>query len=98
MAFTENDLKEQEHAFVTLKEEFSRTTARLDGMLKESGLSGNDLKKALEESRSPELEKLFEQAKAEAAQAGRTRAAQVTSAETAEAGKTGRRPRGALVI
>lgn len=76
MAFTEKDMKEQEQVFAALKDEFSRLNARHEGMLKDAGLSADDLKKSLEEKHSPDMEKLLEQARVEAAQAGKTRAAQ----------------------
>jgi hypothetical protein len=68
MEFTEKELREQELAFEAVKEEMSRLNARFDGMIKEAGLSHDDLQKSLEGQRSPEEEKLLEQARA--AQAG----------------------------
>lgn len=76
MAFTENDVRQQEQAFAAVKEEFSRLNARFDGMLKESGLSVEDLKKSLAEKHDPELERLLNQAKEEAARQGKARVAQ----------------------
>jgi len=99
MEFTEKCLREQEQAFEALKEEFSRLTAHFDGMLKEAGLSADDLKKTLEEKLDPELEKALERAKAEAAQAGRARAIQVEAPAAAQAGSVGRKlPPGAVSI
>ena len=99
MQFTEKDLLEQEQAFEALKDEFSRVNARFDGMLKESGLSEDDLRKSLEEKRSPEMEKLFEQARAEAARAGQARAAQANVAAPADqAASAGRGRPGAVKI
>jgi len=92
MQFTEKDLLEQEQAFEALKDEFSRVNARFDGMLKESGLSEDDLRKSLAEKRSPELDKVLEQARAEAAHAGQARAAQ--AGEAAPAGQTASAGRG----
>jgi ElaB/YqjD/DUF883 family membrane-anchored ribosome-binding protein len=96
MAFTEKDMKEQEQVFAALKDEFSRLNARHEGMLKDAGLSADDLKKSLAEKQPPEMEKLLEQAKAEAAQAGKARAAQSSPAESAPAGKSGRGRPGAV--
>ena len=86
MAYAEKELREQKQSFEALKEEFSRLNAQYDGMLKESGLSSADLKKALEGKHSPELEKALEQAKAEAARAGQARKAQAEPAPAHSAG------------
>jgi len=96
--FTEKELREQEQAFEALKEEFSRVSARFDGMLREAGLSADDLKKALEEKHDPEVEKLLEQARAEAAQAGRARAAQAGMVEARPSGSARRGRPGAVSI
>ena len=98
MAFTEKDLPAQEQALGALKEEFSRLNAQFDGMLKESGQSADDLKRVLEKQHSPELEKLLEQAKGEAAHAGQARKAQVKAADAAPAHSAGRGRPGAVKI
>ncbi|MCL2029108.1 MAG: putative porin [Deltaproteobacteria bacterium] len=76
----------QEQALEAVKEEFSRLNAQFDGMLKESGLSSGDLKAALEKKHSPELDKLLDQAKAEAVRAGQARKAQADAAQAPSAG------------
>ena len=93
MEFTEKNLLEQEQAFEALKDEFSRLNARFDGMIKESGLSEDNLRKSLEEKRSPELDKVLEQARAEAAHAGQARAAQANAAAPADQATSGGRGR-----
>jgi ElaB/YqjD/DUF883 family membrane-anchored ribosome-binding protein len=90
MAFTENDLREQEQAFAAIQDEFSRLNALHDGMLKDAGLSAEDLRKSLEEKLPPDLEKALNQAKEDAARAGKARAAQAGSAQSASAGRSGR--------
>ncbi|MCL1889960.1 MAG: hypothetical protein FWF99_05600 [Desulfovibrionaceae bacterium] len=97
MAFTEQNMKEQEQVFLAIKDEFSRLNAQLDGMRKEAGLSAEDLKKSLEEKRSPDLEKALSQAREEASRAGQARAAQAAPAQSA--GKSAGRSRpGAVKI
>ncbi|MCL1916588.1 MAG: hypothetical protein FWG17_07810 [Desulfovibrionaceae bacterium] len=98
MAFEEKEMKEQEQAFLAIKDEFSRLTAQLDGMCQEAGLSAEDLKKTLEEKLPPELEKALNQAKEEAARAGQARAAQAGPAQSAPAGRSGRGRPGAVKI
>jgi hypothetical protein len=99
MTFMENDLLKQRQDFELLQEEFSRLSARFGGMLREGGLSEDDLKKYMEKQHSSELEKLLEQAKAEAARAGQARAAQAGSvAPAASAQSTGRGRPGAVKI
>jgi hypothetical protein len=98
MAFTEKDLREQEQAFEALKEEMSRLNARFDGMLKDTGLSLEDLDASLEEKRSPELEKLLEQAKAEAERAGRARADAARAGTAPKTRGAGRARPGAVKI
>ena len=96
MAFTEQDMKEQEQAFLGMKDEFSRLNAQLDGMRKAAGLSAEDLKKSLEEKLSPDLEKALNQAKEEAGRAGQARAAQAAPAQSAPAARSGRSRPGAV--
>ena len=98
MEFTEKTLQEQEKAFAAVKEEFSRLNARFDGMLKEAGLTAEDLKKSLEEKHEPELEKSLEEAKAEAARAGRARVAQTGAAGAGQTASAGRGRPGAVKI
>jgi ElaB/YqjD/DUF883 family membrane-anchored ribosome-binding protein len=98
MASTEKDQREQEQAFAAVKEEFSRLNARYDGMLKDAGISAGDLQKALEEKRSPELDKAFNEARAEAERAGKTRAAQFGGALPEQAKSAGCRRPGAVKI
>ena len=99
MAFTEQEMKAQEQAFAAMKEELSRLNARYEGMVKDAGISTEDLKKALNEKRSPELEKAFNEAKAEAERAGKARAAQAGAAAPADPAKSAGRGRpGAVKI
>ena len=98
MEFTEKDLLEQEQAFEAVKEEFSRLNARFDGMLKDVGITADDLKKTLEEKRSPELDKAFNQAKEEAERAGKTRVAQTGAASADQTKSAGRGRPGAVKI
>ena len=76
-----------EQAIAAAKEEFSRLNAQFDGMLKESGHSAADLKKALEQKHSPEMDKLLNQAKGDAAYAGQARKAQIDAAPAHSAGR-----------
>ena len=92
MAFTEEDLLEQEKELDALKDELSRMNARFDGMLKDFGVSPDDLHKAMQEKRSPELEEAVQAAREEAERAGKTRAAQARRAEKPVADKPA--PRG----
>jgi predicted component of type VI protein secretion system len=85
MEFTEKELREQELALAALKEELSRLNAQFDGLLKDAGLSLDDLSAAREENLTPEMARMLEQAKEEAARAGQARAAQF-QAETAPSG------------
>jgi hypothetical protein len=92
MAFTEQDRLEQQKAFEAVQDEFSRLNARLDGMCKDAGLSGADLKQSLAAPKSPELETALNKAKAEAEQAGKARAAQAGAAQTQSSKPAGHRP------
>lgn len=76
MAFAEKEMAEQRQAFEALKDEFSRLNAQRDAMLKEAGLSEEDLRKMLNEKHPPEVEAFLKKAEAEAARAGQARAAQ----------------------
>lgn len=98
MTFTEKELREQEQAFETVKEEFSRLNARFDGMLREAGLCAADLQRSLEEKHSPELNRLMEQARDEAARAGRARSAQAGTAPQTQSTGAGRPRPGAVRI
>jgi hypothetical protein len=92
MDFTEKELREQDQAVEALKEELSRLNAQFDGLLKDAGLSAEDLAAAREEDLTPEMARWLEQAKAEAARAGQARAAQF-QAETAPAARNAGRGR-----
>jgi DNA-binding phage protein len=96
MDFTEQAMKEQEQAFLAIKDEFSRLNAQFDGLCKDAKLSAGELKKSLEEKRSPELEDALNQAKAAAAQAGRARAAQIEASRPDEKQGSGRRRPGVV--
>jgi ElaB/YqjD/DUF883 family membrane-anchored ribosome-binding protein len=98
MEFTEKELQEQEQTFEALKEEFSRLNAQFDGMIKEAGLSADDLEASLKEQHSPEAESFLEQARAEAARAGQARAAQAGTAPVDQARSAGRGRPGAVRI
>ena len=76
MAFTEKDLLEQQQAVAELEDEFSRLNTQFESMVKEAGLSSEDLKKSLAEKLSPELQNAMAAAKEDAARAGEARAAQ----------------------
>ncbi len=93
MAFTEKDFTEQQQAVADLEEEFSRLNAQFEAMLKEGGLSSDDLKKALAEKLSPEVQSAINAAKKEASRAGSARAAQgggsFKTASTAGRGRPG---------
>jgi hypothetical protein len=98
MAFTEKEMRAQEQALAAAKEEFSRLNAQFDGMLKDAGLSPADLAGALEEKRTPEMERLLEQARAQAKRAGQARAAQAETAPEGHARRAGRERPGAVKI
>ena len=91
MAFTEKDFAEQQQAIAELSEEFSRLNSMHEAMLKEAGLSADDLKKALDEKLPPEVQAALDAAKEEAARAGAARAAQPSGAsKTASTAGRGR--------
>ena len=98
MAFTEHTLQEQEQALAAAKEELSRLNAQFDGMLKESSLSIDDLKRALEQKHPIELEKLVEHAKVEASHAGQARKTQTATADETPAPSAGRGRPGAVRV
>ncbi|MDR1109960.1 MAG: hypothetical protein LBP92_04490 [Deltaproteobacteria bacterium] len=98
MAFTEKELREQEQALEAAKEEFSRLNAQFDGMVKDAGHSHADLRASLEEKRSPELDKLLEQAREEATRAGQARAAQTGAPLEPQTRNAGRGRPGAVRI
>ena len=76
MAFTEKDFLEQQQAVAELEDEFSRLNAQFESMVKDAGVSSEDLKKSLAEKLSPELQNAMAAAKEEAVRAGAARAAQ----------------------
>ena len=80
MAFTEKDMAEQQKAFSEIKDEFSRLTAQYDAMLKEGGLSSEELRKTLKEKHAPEVRAYLDKAQADAVRAGQARAAQAAPA------------------
>ena len=80
MAFTEKDLIEQQNAFGAIKDEFSRLTTQFDAMLKEGGLSSENLRQTLNEKHAPEVQAYLDKAKADATRAGQARAAQAAPA------------------
>jgi ElaB/YqjD/DUF883 family membrane-anchored ribosome-binding protein len=98
MAFTEQELREQEQAVEALKEELSRLNAQFDGLLKDAGLSPDDLAAARKEDLTPEMARMLEQAKEEAARAGQARAAQFQAGTAPTARGSGRGRPGAVRI
>ncbi len=80
MAYTEQDLLDQEKALADIKDEFSRLTAQFDAMLKEGNLSSEELQQTLKERHTPEVQAYLDNAKAEAERAGQARAAQAAPA------------------
>ena len=98
MDFTEKEQLGQEQALAAVKEEFSRLNARFEGMMKDAGFSSGDLTKAMGEKRSPELDKAFNQARQEAEQAGKARAAQAGAVPAEQAKSAGRGRPGAVKI
>lgn len=89
MAFTEKDMADQQKTFDVLQEEFSRMSAQLDAMLKEGGLSSEDLQQALNAKHTPEVQAYLDKARGEAVRAGQARAAQAAPA-TGKASVAGR--------
>jgi hypothetical protein len=98
MEFTEKELREQEQAVAALKEELSRLNAQFDGLIKDAGLSLDDLAAARKENLTPEMARMLEQAKEEAARAGQARAAQFQTGTAPTASGAGRRRPGAVRI
>ena len=90
MAFTENDLITQWKAFEDIKDEFSRLTAQFDALLKEGGLSSDNLRQTLNETRAPDMQAYLDKAKADAARAGQARAAQAAPAAGKASSAVGR--------
>lgn len=80
MAFTEKDFIEQQKAFNEIRDEFSRLSSQFDAMLKEGGLRGEDLRQALGEKHTPEMQACLDKAKADAARAGQARVSQAAPA------------------
>jgi hypothetical protein len=98
VAFTEKELREQELAIEAVKEEIARLNVQFDGMLKDAGLSRAELKASLEGKRPPELDKLLEKARIEAARAGQARMAQARTSLEPQARSTGPGRPGAVKI
>jgi ElaB/YqjD/DUF883 family membrane-anchored ribosome-binding protein len=98
MAFTEKELREQDQAIEALKDELSRLNAQFDGLLKDAGISAEDLAATREEDLTPEMARMLEQAKAEAARAGQARAAQFQAETAPTARGSGRGRPGAVRI
>lgn len=90
MAFTEKDFLEQQQAVAELEEEFSRLNSQFDSMVKDAGLSSEDLQKSLTEKLSPELQSAMASAKEEAARAGQARAAQAGASPAKTSSTAGR--------
>ena len=96
MAFTEKEMAEQKKAFDQVKDEFSRLTAQFDAMLKEGGLTSEDLRQTLNAQHKPEVQAYLDKARDEAARAGQARAAQVAPA-SGKASAASRRNRPGMV-
>ena len=90
MAFTEKDFLEQQQAVAELEDEFSRLNSQFEAMVKDAGLSGEDLQKSLTEKLSPEMQSAMATAKEEAARAGQARAAQAGGAQAKASSTAGR--------
>ncbi|MDR1947263.1 MAG: hypothetical protein LBQ51_08895 [Desulfovibrio sp.] len=80
MAFTEKDMEEQDRVIADLREELSLLNARFDGLLRDLGLSEDDLDKLPDKDLPPELAAALTEAEAQAVRAGRERAGQADRA------------------
>ncbi len=93
MAFTEQDLKNQQQEIARMAEELSRLNSVFAAQKKACGFAEDEEITISPEEMTPELEKAMAEAKAEAEKEGRARASQIKPADTAasSAPKLGRR-------
>ena len=95
MAFTEQDLKNQQQEIARLADELNRLNSIFEAQKKELGIEGNVELSDLE--MTPDLEQAMADAKAEAEKEGRARAALLKPASSSPA-STSRPRRGAMRI
>jgi hypothetical protein len=95
MAFTEQDLKNQQQEIARLADELNRLNSIFEAQKKELGIEGNVELTDLE--MTPDLEQAMADAKAEAEKEGRARAALLKPASSSSA-STSRPRRGAMRI
>jgi hypothetical protein len=76
MAFTEQDLANQEKAFAQIVEEHDRLTGEYEAILKKQGVTEEFIKEGSLDDLPPELKAQFETAQAAAKRAGDERKAQ----------------------
>jgi hypothetical protein len=87
MAFTEQELSEQEQAVTRLLDEFFRLNNQFDALLKAQGVTEDFLKDADVDNPPPELKAQLEAAKAAAKRAGEERRGQAEREAKAPAGR-----------
>ena len=97
MAFTEQDLKDQQQEIALLADELSRLNAELAAHKKSLGLDENAEVTVDEADMTPELEQAMAEAAEAAKRAGSARAAQAAPA-SASSSTAGRGRRGAMRI
>ena len=95
MAFTEQDLKNQQQEIARLAEELKRLNSNLDAQKKELGIEGKVTLDDIE--MTPALERAMADAKAEAERAGRALASRLQPA-TRSSASSARPRRGAMRI
>ena len=95
MAFTEQDLKNQQQEIARLADELKRLNSVFEAQKKELGIEGEVTLDDIE--MTPALEQAMAEAKAEAEKAGRASAARLQPAASAPAGSA-RPRRGAIRI
>ncbi|MBQ5727683.1 MAG: hypothetical protein IIV56_01995 [Mailhella sp.] len=95
MAFTEQDLKNQQQEIARLADELKRLNSVFEAQKKELGIEGEVTLDDIE--MNPALEQALAEAKAEAEKAGRASAARLQPAASAPAGSA-RPRRGAIRI
>ena len=95
MAFTEQDLKNQQQEIARLADELKRLNSVFEAQKKELGIEGEVTLDDIE--MTPALEQALAEAKAEAEKAGRASAARLQPAASAPAGSA-RPRRGAIRI
>ena len=96
MAFTEQDLKNQQQEIARLAEELKRLNSTFEAQKKELGIEGEVSLDDVE--MTPELEQAMADAKAEAEKNGRARAALLQSSSPSASTSSSRPRRGAMRI